>query len=118
MGESYQKPAFDYMLTYSPYDNVAAKAYPAILVQTSFDDSQVMYWEPSKYVAKLRANKTDKNPLIFFINMHGGHGGSSGRYDRIREADRRLCLSADATRYHTVISATTGEPFSLGVNLS
>lgn len=91
-GNPKEKPAFDYMLTYSPYDNVAAKAYPAILVQTSFDDSQVMYWEPSKYVAKLRAIKTDQNPLVFFINMHGGHGGSSGRYDRIREADRRYAF--------------------------
>jgi len=91
-GNPNQKPAFDYMLTYSPYDNVTAKAYPAILVQTSFDDSQVMYWEPSKYVAKLRALKTDQNPLVFFINMHGGHGGSSGRYDRIREADRRYAF--------------------------
>jgi oligopeptidase B len=91
-GNPNQKPAFDYMLSYSPYDNVAAKAYPAILVQTSFDDSQVMYWEPSKYVAKLRALKTDQNPLVFFINMHGGHGGSSGRYDRIHEADRRFAF--------------------------
>jgi oligopeptidase B len=91
-GNPNQKAAFDYMLTYSPYDNVKAKAYPAILVQTSFDDSQVMYWEPSKYVAKLRALKTDQNPLVFFINMHGGHGGSSGRYDRIREADRRYAF--------------------------
>jgi oligopeptidase B len=91
-GNPNQKAAFDYMLTYSPYDNVTAQAYPAILVQTSFDDSQVMYWEPSKYVAKLRALKTDKNPLVFFINMHGGHGGSSGRYDRIREADRRYAF--------------------------
>jgi oligopeptidase B len=91
-GNPNQKAAFDYMLTYSPYDNVAAKAYPAILVQTSFDDSQVMYWEPSKYVAKLRALKTDNNPLVFFINMHGGHGGSSGRYDHIRESDRRFAF--------------------------
>jgi len=91
-GNPNQKAAFDYMLSYSPYDNVRAKAYPAILVQTSFDDSQVMYWEPSKYVAKLRALKTDQNPLVFFINMHGGHGGSSGRYDRIREADRRFAF--------------------------
>jgi oligopeptidase B len=91
-GNPKQKAAFDYMLTYSPYDNVTAKDYPAILVQTSFDDSQVMYWEPSKYVAKLRALKTDKNPLVFFINMHGGHGGSSGRYDRVREADRRYAF--------------------------
>jgi oligopeptidase B len=86
------KAAFDYMLTYSPYDNVVAKDYPAILVQTSFDDSQVMYWEPSKYVAKLRALKTDNQPLVFFINMHGGHGGSSGRYDRVKEADRRYAF--------------------------
>jgi oligopeptidase B len=91
-GNPNQKAAFDYMLTYSPYDNVTAKDYPAILVQTSFDDSQVMYWEPSKYVAKLRALKTDKNPLVFFINMHGGHGGSSGRYDRIQESDRRYAF--------------------------
>jgi oligopeptidase B len=91
-GNPNEKPAFDYMLSYSPYDNVAAKAYPAILVQTSFDDSQVMYWEPSKYVAKLRALKTDRNPLVFFINMHGGHGGSSGRYDRIQETDRRYAF--------------------------
>ena len=86
------KAAFDYMRSYSPYDNVVAKKYPTILVQTSFDDSQVMYWEPSKYVAKLRATKTDDNPLVFFINMHGGHGGSSGRYDRIREEDRNYAF--------------------------
>jgi oligopeptidase B len=91
-GNPNQKAAFDYMLSYSPYDHVTATAYPAILVQTSFDDSQVMYWEPSKYVAKLRALKTDSNPLVFFINMHGGHGGSSGRYDRIREQDRRYAF--------------------------
>jgi oligopeptidase B len=91
-GNPNQTAAFDYMLSYSPYDNVTAKPYPAILVQTSFDDSQVMYWEPSKYVAKLRALKTDNNPLVFFINMHGGHGGSSGRYDRIREQDRRYAF--------------------------
>ncbi len=91
-GNPNQKPAFDYMRTYSPYDNLTAKAYPTILVQTSFDDSQVMYWEPSKYVAKLRATKTDTNPLVFFINMHGGHGGSSGRYDRIKEEDRNYAF--------------------------
>ena len=79
------KEQYDYMKTYSPYDNIEAKAYPAILVKTSFDDSQVMYWEPAKYVAKLRATKTDSNPLLFKINMAGGHGGSSGRYDRLKE---------------------------------
>jgi oligopeptidase B len=79
------KEQYVYMKSYSPYDNLAAKDYPAILVKTSFDDSQVMYWEPAKYVAKLRSLKTDKNPLIFKINMAGGHGGSSGRYDRLKE---------------------------------
>jgi oligopeptidase B len=74
-----------YMKSYSPYDNLEAKAYPAMLVKTSFDDSQVMYWEPAKYVAKLRTLKTDSNPLILKTNMSGGHGGSSGRYDKLRE---------------------------------
>ena len=84
-GDPNTEPAFDYMLSYSPYDNLAKKDYPIMLVRTSFDDSQVMYWEPAKYVAKLRTLKTDSNPLIFYTNMHGGHGGSSGRYDRIHE---------------------------------
>ena len=74
-----------YMKSYSPYDNLEAKAYPAMLVKTSFDDSQVMYWEPAKYVARLRTLKTDSNPLIFKTNMAGGHGGSSGRYDKLKE---------------------------------
>jgi oligopeptidase B len=64
---------------------VAAKSYPAMLVKTSFNDSQVMYWEPAKYVAKLRTLKTDHNPLIFKINMAAGHGGASGRYDYLHE---------------------------------
>jgi oligopeptidase B len=80
------KENFDYMLSYSPYDNVAARAYPAMLVKTSLNDSQVLFHEPTKYVAKLRALKTDKNPLIFKINMGAGHGGSSGRYDALHEA--------------------------------
>ncbi len=84
-GNPNEKPAFDYMRTYSPYDNVTAKNYPNILVRTSFDDSQVMYWEPAKYVSKLRATKTDKNTLVFMVNMHGGHGGSSGRYDSLKD---------------------------------
>jgi oligopeptidase B len=91
-GNPNQKAPFDYMLSYSPYDNVTMKAYPAILVQTSVADSQVGYWEPAKYVAKLRASKTDKNPLVFFVNLHGGHGGSSGRLDRIRESDRNYAF--------------------------
>ncbi len=70
---------------YCPYTNLAAKEYPAILVKTSLNDSQVMYWEPAKYVAKLRTLKTDGNPLLFKTNMGAGHGGSSGRYDFLRE---------------------------------
>jgi len=73
------------MLSYSPYDQVAAKAYPALLVKTSFNDSQVMYWEPAKYVARLRTEKTDNNPLLLKTNMAAGHGGASGRYDYLRE---------------------------------
>ncbi|MCW5622228.1 MAG: S9 family peptidase [Burkholderiales bacterium] len=73
------------MRAYSPYDNIEAKAYPAMLVQTSLNDSQVMYWEPAKYVARLRAMKTDANPLLLKTNMEAGHGGASGRYDFLRE---------------------------------
>ena len=84
-GNPKKKEEYDYMKSYSPYDNLAAKPYPAMLVKTSFNDSQVMYWEPAKYVARLRTLKTDTNPLLFKINMAGGHGGSSGRYDRLKE---------------------------------
>jgi oligopeptidase B len=85
-GNPKEKPAFDYMLTYSPYDNIEAKAYPNMLVRTSFNDSQVMYWEPAKYVAKMRATRTDHNTLILKTNMNpAGHGGASGRYDRLKE---------------------------------
>jgi len=73
------------MLSYSPYDNVTAKAYPALLVTTGLHDSQVQYWEPAKWVAKLRALKTDSNPLLLKINMSFGHGGASGRFERLRE---------------------------------
>ena len=84
-GDPRRKPDFDYMLSYSPYDQLAAKAYPALLVKTSFNDSQVMYWEPAKYVARLRTLKTDRNPLLFKTNMAAGHGGASGRYDYLHE---------------------------------
>jgi oligopeptidase B len=79
------KENFLYMLSYSPYDNVAAKDYPAMLVKTSLNDSQVLFHEPAKWVAKLRATKTDKNPLLLKVNMGAGHGGASGRYDALRE---------------------------------
>ena len=85
-GNPNEKPAFDYMKSYSPYDNLEKRAYPAILVTTSFNDSQVMYWEPAKYVARLRTLKTDSNPLLLKIKMDpAGHGGASGRYDRLHD---------------------------------
>jgi oligopeptidase B len=73
------------MKSYCPYTNIAPKTYPSILVTTSLNDSQVMYWEPTKYVAKMRATKTDRNPLLFKCNMAAGHGGASGRYDAIKD---------------------------------
>jgi oligopeptidase B len=84
-GNPNEKPAFEYMRSYSPYDNLEKKPYPAMLVTTSINDSQVMYWEPAKYVAKLRHTKTDRNPLFLKCNMGAGHGGASGRYDRLKE---------------------------------
>jgi oligopeptidase B len=83
---------YEYMMRYSPYDNVRPQDYPWMLVTTSLNDSQVMYWEPAKWVARLRATKTDHNPLYFKTNMAGGHGGSSGRYDRLKEAAFRYAF--------------------------
>ncbi|MFI5112977.1 MAG: S9 family peptidase, partial [Terriglobales bacterium] len=76
---------YKYIRSYSPYDNLEKKAYPTMLVKTSFNDSQVMYHEPAKYVARLRTLKTDSNPLVLKTNMAAGHGGSSGRYDYLKE---------------------------------
>jgi oligopeptidase B len=84
-GNPNEKKAYDYMLTYSPYDNLHKANYPTMLVKTSFNDSQVMYWEPAKYTAKLRTLRTDNNVLLLKTNMAAGHGGSSGRYDRFKE---------------------------------
>lgn len=84
-GNPKTKASYDYMLSYSPYDNVAAKAYPALFVGTGLWDSQVQYYEPTKWVAKLRATKTDANPLLFRVNMEAGHGGKSGRFRRYRD---------------------------------
>ncbi len=84
-GNPAQKAYYDYMLSYSPYDNVAAKAYPALYVGTGLWDSQVQYYEPTKWVAKLRELKTDANPLVFRVNMEAGHGGKSGRFERFRQ---------------------------------
>lgn len=79
------RAAYEYMLSYSPYDQVTARDYPAMLVTSGLWDSQVQYWEPTKWVAKLRANKTDQNPLLLRTNMEAGHGGKSGRFERYRE---------------------------------
>ena len=84
-GNPNEAAAFEYMLGYSPYDNLTPGDYPAMLVKTSLNDSQVMYWEPAKYVAKLRTLKQDSLPLLLHTNMEAGHGGASGRYDYLRE---------------------------------
>ena len=84
-GNPNEKPAYDYMKKYSPYDNVHKANYPAMLVKVSLNDSQVPYWEGAKFVAKIRELKTDHNPLLLKTNMGAGHGGASGRYDAIHE---------------------------------
>ncbi|MCS6807868.1 MAG: S9 family peptidase [Candidatus Kapabacteria bacterium] len=84
-GNPNEKHYYDYMKSYSPYDNITAQAYPALLLTTGLNDTQVPYWEPAKFCAKLRATKTDTNMLLFKITMGVGHGGSSGRYDALRE---------------------------------
>lgn len=84
-GNPAEKKYYDYMLSYSPYDNVERKAYPALFVGTGLWDSQVQYYEPAKWVARLRDRKTDTHPLLFRTNMEAGHGGKSGRFRRFRE---------------------------------
>jgi oligopeptidase B len=86
---------YDYMLSYSPYDNVEAKGYPAMLVTTGLHDSQVQYWEPAKWVAKLRSLKTDNNRLLLHTNMDAGHGGQSGRFRRYRETALEFAFMLD-----------------------
>ena len=85
-GNPNEKPAFEYMKQYSPYDNIAKKDYPATLVKVSVNDSQVPYWEGAKLVARMRALKTDHNPLLLKVNFGAGHGGASGRYDALKES--------------------------------
>ncbi len=84
-GNPQQKKFFEYILSYSPYNNIKKQKYPAILVVSGYNDSRVSYWEPAKWVAKLRANKTDKNPLLLRMYMNEGHSGSSDRYSSLRE---------------------------------
>ncbi|MEO7563999.1 MAG: S9 family peptidase [Sphingomicrobium sp.] len=83
-GNPANRAYYDYMLSYSPYDNIRAQSYPAMFVGTGLWDSQVQYYEPAKYVAKLRATKADSNPLLFRVNMEAGHGGKSGRFERYK----------------------------------
>ena len=94
-GNPNDKVYYDYMKSYSPYDNVEAKAYPAMLVTTGYWDSQVQYWEPAKWVAKLREMKTDNNPLLLYCNMDTGHGGASGRFERYKETAREYAFILD-----------------------
>ena len=84
-GNPNNKAEYDYIKTYSPYDNVQAKAYPHILVTAGWNDPRVQYWEPAKWTAKLRALKTDNNVLLLKIDMSAGHGGPSGRYEHLKE---------------------------------
>ncbi|MBN2011789.1 S9 family peptidase [candidate division KSB1 bacterium] len=84
-GNPNKKEYYDYMLSYSPYDNVKAQAYPAMLVTTGLHDSQVQYWEPAKWVAKLRAMKTDNHLLLLHTQMEAGHSGKAGRFERYKE---------------------------------
>lgn len=94
-GNPESKASYDYMLSYSPYDQLKRGAYPAIFVGTGLWDSQVQYYEPAKYVAKLRTLKTDANPLVFRVNMEAGHGGKSGRFERFREQAEYLAFMLD-----------------------
>jgi oligopeptidase B len=94
-GNPEKKDFYDYMLSYSPYDQLEAKDYPAMFVGTGLWDSQVQYWEPAKYVARLRAKKTDDNTLVFRTNMEAGHGGKSGRFQRFRETAEQYAFMLD-----------------------
>jgi oligopeptidase B len=94
-GNPKNKDSYAYMLSYSPYDNVQAKDYPHLLVTTGLHDSQVQYFEPAKWVAKLRELKTDENLLLLYTNMDTGHGGASGRFDALREVARDYAFILD-----------------------
>lgn len=94
-GNPNEKEYYDYMKSYSPYDNVEATAYPNLYVSTGFHDSQVQYWEPAKWIAKLRALRTNKNLLLFDINMDAGHGGASGRFESLKEVAKEFAFLLD-----------------------
>jgi oligopeptidase B len=94
-GNPHIEKDYEYMISYSPYDNVKAAAYPNILATTGWNDSQVMYHEPAKWVAKLRAMKTDKNIILLKTNLESGHGGATGRFDYLKEVAYRYAFILD-----------------------
>jgi oligopeptidase B len=94
-GDPHKAEFYGYMKSYSPYDNVRATNYPAMLVTAGLNDPRVGYWEPAKWVARLRATRTDHNPLLLRTNMGAGHGGASGRYDALRENAIRYAFILD-----------------------
>ncbi len=94
-GDPRDKTAYNYLLSYSPYDNIAARDYPAMLVTTALWDSKVQFHEPAKYVARLRATKTDRNPLLLHVEMNAGHGGAAGRFERPRHWARQYAFFLD-----------------------
>ena len=102
-GNPNEQTYYEYMLSYSPYDQVEAKAYPNLLVTTGLHDSQVQYWEPAKWVARLRALKTDKNRLLFYINMDAGHGGASARYRRYEEIALQYAFLLDLAQINKTV---------------
>lgn len=94
-GNPNQKKYYDYMKSYSPYDNVVAQDYPNIYISTGLHDSQVQYWEPAKWIAKLRVLKTNNNQLYLDVNMDAGHGGASGRFEALKEIAKEYCFLLD-----------------------
>jgi oligopeptidase B len=94
-GNPNEEDYYNYMMSYSPYDNVSAQGYPNTLIITGYHDSQVQYWEPAKWVAKLRDLKTDQNTLLFNTNMEAGHSGASGRFEALREIAKEYAFILD-----------------------
>jgi oligopeptidase B len=116
-GDPRKKQAYDYMLAYSPYDNITARDYPPMLVTTALWDSKVQFHEPAKYVARLRATKTDRNPLLLHVEMHAGHGGAAGRFERPRHWARQYAFFLDlAGLAQTAVAepAPAAAPYDLG----
>ena len=104
-GNPEDRDYYDYILSYSPYDQLEAKDYPAMFVSTGLWDSQVQYWEPSKYVARLRARKTDDNLVVYRVQMEAGHGGQSGRFQRYLETAERYAFLLDQLGVETLIDS-------------